>query len=162
MESLLKKAGLYIPAEQLDLISTAYEFAKEAHSGQTRMSGEPFIEHPLQTAIYLAELKLDSKAIAAALLHDVMEDCDVSYAEIEATFGLEVANLVSGVTKLTKSESLAEKGALFLDDLATTNDLLSEETLVTNPPAFNIDPGIYREKERARVENLRKMLMSMA
>ena len=89
MEALLKKAAKYIPSDQLDLISNAYEFAKEAHSGQTRLSGEPFIEHPLQTAIYLAELKLDSKAIAAALLHDVMEDCDVSYTDLENKFGLE-------------------------------------------------------------------------
>lgn len=161
MEALLKKAEKYIPSDQLDLISNAYEFAKEAHSGQTRLSGEPFIEHPLQTAIYLAELKLDSKALAAALLHDVMEDCDVSYSDLENKFGLEVANLVSGVTKLTKNES-REKGAVFLTHFNETDDLFADEELANDSSALPLESDVYSAKERARVENLRKMLMSMA
>ena len=161
MEALLKKAEKYIPSDQLDLISNAYEFAKEAHSGQTRLSGEPFIEHPLQTAIYLAELKLDSKALAAALLHDVMEDCDVSYSDLENKFGLEVANLVSGVTKLTKNES-REKGAVFLTHFNETDDLFADEELANDSSALPLESDVYSAKERARVENLQKMLMSMA
>lgn len=163
MEALLKKAGKYIPAEQLELVSDAYEFAKQAHSGQTRLSGEPFIEHPLQTAIYLAELKLDPKALAAALLHDVMEDCDVSYSDLENRFGAEVAKLVHGVTKLTKNESLTEKNSLFLPDFSTATDVLNDEASPDiNDSDLNRETDVFSEKERARVENLRKMLMSMA
>ncbi len=162
MEALLKKAGKYIPEEQLALIANAYEFAKEAHSGQTRRSGEPFIEHPLQTAIYLAELKLDSKAIAAALLHDVMEDCDVSYTDLENEFGIEVANLVSGVTKLTKNESLDEKNAVLLTDFEDTDDFFTNQSLINTDEELSVKSDLYSDKERARVENLRKLLMSMA
>tara|TARA_B100001123_G_scaffold113596_1_gene132284 strand:+ start:223 stop:2466 length:2244 start_codon:yes stop_codon:yes gene_type:complete len=162
MDTLLKKAGKYIPKEQLGLIANAYEFAKEAHSGQTRRSGEPFIEHPLQTAIYLAELKLDSKALAAALLHDVMEDCDVSYAELENEFGLEVANLVSGVTKLTKKESLNNEGAVSLADFENTNVPFADQTEINKIENSPINPDFYSAKEMARVENLKRLLMSMA
>ena len=162
MDTLLKKAGKYIPKEQLDLIANAYEFAKEAHSGQTRRSGEPFIEHPLQTAIYLAELKLDSKALAAALLHDVMEDCNVSYAELENKFGLEVANLVSGVTKLTKKESLNNEGEASLTDFENINLTFQDQTEINKIKNSPINPDFYSAKEMARVENLKRLLMSMA
>ena len=162
MDTLLKKAGKYIPKEQLGLIANAYEFAKEAHSGQTRRSGEPFIEHPLQTAIYLAELKLDSKALAAALLHDVMEDCNVSYAELENKFGLEVANLVSGVTKLTKKESLNNEGAVSLTDFENISLPFADQTEINKIENSPINPDFYSAKEMARVENLKRLLMSMA
>ena len=162
MDTLLKKAGKYIPKEQLGLIANAYEFAKEAHSGQTRRSGEPFIEHPLQTAIYLAELKLDSKALAAALLHDVMEDCNVSYAELENEFGLEVANLVSGVTKLTKKESLNNEGEASLTDFENINLTFQDQTEINKIKNSPINPDFYSAKEMARVENLKRLLMSMA
>jgi (p)ppGpp synthase/HD superfamily hydrolase len=66
------------------------------------MSGEPYIAHPLEAALFLAELNLDAHTIIAALLHDVMEDCEVAFTEIEASFGTEVARLVDGVTKLTR------------------------------------------------------------
>ncbi|MQG16033.1 MAG: bifunctional (p)ppGpp synthetase/guanosine-3',5'-bis(diphosphate) 3'-pyrophosphohydrolase [SAR202 cluster bacterium] len=162
METLLKKAGQYIPEEQLDLIANAYEFAKAAHKGQTRRSGEPFIEHPLQTAIYLAELKLDSKAIAAALLHDVMEDCDVSYDQLENKFGLEVANLVSGVTKLTQKEALIDENAVFLTDFEEMSVDHSDQSPKSIDRDSSYESETYSEKERARIENLKKLLMSMA
>ena len=88
MEALLARAREYIPEDKLGVIEDAYRFAEFAHEGQLRMSGEPFIEHPLQTAMYLADLKLDSSTIAAALLHDVLEDCEeVSYDDLECVFG---------------------------------------------------------------------------
>lgn len=109
LEILLAKAREYVPEDRIHIIEEAYKFAAAAHDGQVRRSGEPFIEHPLQTAIFLADLRLDPSALAAALLHDVVEDCDISMEEIASIFGDEVATLVDGVTKLTKTEALAEQ-----------------------------------------------------
>ena len=110
VDTLLAKAKDYLPPDRLDLISHAYDYAADAHEGQVRRSGEPFIVHPLQTALYLADLRLDANALAAALLHDVVEDCDVCLEEIEDEFGREIAGMVDGVTKLTKAEVDAEEG----------------------------------------------------
>ena len=110
VDALLDKAKTYLPADRLEVIDHAYTFAAHAHEGQVRRSGEPFIEHPLQTALYLADLRLDADALAAALLHDVVEDCDVCLEEIETEFGKEIAGMVDGVTKLTKAEVDAEEG----------------------------------------------------
>ena len=110
VDALLEKAKDYLPPDRLDLISHAYDYAADAHEGQVRRSGEPFIIHPLQTALYLADLRLDANALAAALLHDVVEDCDVCLEEIEDEFGREIAGMVDGVTKLTKAEVDAEEG----------------------------------------------------
>ena len=110
VDTLLKKARTYLPADRLEVIDQAYKFAAHAHDGQVRRSGEPFIEHPLQTALYLADLRLDADALAAALLHDVVEDCDVCLDEIATEFGAEIAGMVDGVTKLTKAEVDAEEG----------------------------------------------------
>ena len=110
VDALLEKAKTYLPADRLGIIDRAYRYAADAHEGQVRRSGEPFIEHPLQTALYLAELKLDANALAAGLLHDVVEDCDVCLEEIEDEFGKEIAGLVDGVTKLTQAEVDFEEG----------------------------------------------------
>ncbi len=101
LQELLDKAS-YLPADKLDLISRAYAFAQKAHAGQVRASGEPFIQHPLAAAISVAGLQLDAPSIAAALLHDTVEDTGTTYAEIEHEFGAEVARLVEGTTKLSK------------------------------------------------------------
>ena len=109
MDALLTKAKEYIPEDKLDIVKDAYAFAKKAHAGQVRLSGEAFIEHPLETARFLAELRLDPNTLAAALLHDVVEDCDdVEIEDIRRMFGEEIATLVDGVTKLTKAEAMAE------------------------------------------------------
>ena len=110
VDALLEKAKTYLPADRLGIIDRAYRYAADAHEGQVRRSGEPFIEHPLQTALYLAELRLDANALAASLLHDVVEDCDVCLEEIEDEFGKEIAGLVDGVTKLTQAEVDFEEG----------------------------------------------------
>ena len=99
---LSEKAQKYLPREKMSVIEDAYAFAAEAHRGQLRKSGEPYLEHPLQTALILAELQLDSSSLAAALLHDVLENCGIPVSEIEAGFGPEIAKLVEGVTKLSK------------------------------------------------------------
>ncbi len=99
---LVKKAQEYLPPEKMALIEVAYNFARQAHEGQVRKSGKPYLEHPVETALILAELQLDASSITAALLHDVPENCGVSITEIEATFGAEIAKLVDGTTKLGK------------------------------------------------------------
>ena len=91
-----------MPPEKVALVKAAYDFALNAHKGQVRKSGDPYLDHPLQTAVILAELQLDATTLAAALLHDVPEDCGVPLADIETKFGPEVSKLVDGVTKLGK------------------------------------------------------------
>jgi GTP pyrophosphokinase len=98
----LEKAKEYLPPEKLPVLEEAYKFASEKHQGQVRLSGEPFMEHPLQTAFILAELQLDTSSLAAALLHDIPEDTGLPIADIEAKFGKEIAKLVDGATKLGK------------------------------------------------------------
>jgi len=83
-------------------INTAFLYAKNGHQGQKRKSGEEYITHPLHVAIYLAELNFDIETIKAALLHDLVEDTEITYQDIKKTFGKEVADLVDGVTKLDK------------------------------------------------------------
>jgi guanosine-3',5'-bis(diphosphate) 3'-pyrophosphohydrolase len=102
VDHLLNEVESYCSPPDLDLVRRAYDFAAEAHADQTRLSGEPYVNHPLAAAGTLAELRLDANSIAAALLHDVPEDVGISLAEIEARFGSEVAKLVDGVTKLSK------------------------------------------------------------
>jgi len=101
-EKILAKARIYLPEEQLALVEKAYNFALDAHRGQLRKSGEPYLEHPVSVAMILAELQFDGATLAAALLHDVLEDCGVSVDEIKTNFGDEVAKLVEGTTKLSK------------------------------------------------------------
>ena len=90
------------PNDDLELIRRAWEFCKQQHEGQLRASGEPYIIHPLEVARVLAELKMDSTAIAGGLLHDAVEDTDVTSAEIAKRFNEQVAHIVEGVTKLDK------------------------------------------------------------
>ncbi len=92
----------YLNPEQIELIRKAYRFADQAHLGQKRSSGEPYITHPIAVATQCAEWKLDTQALMAALLHDCMEDCGVSKLDLVETFGSPVAELVDGLTKLDK------------------------------------------------------------
>ncbi|MDM0069730.1 bifunctional (p)ppGpp synthetase/guanosine-3',5'-bis(diphosphate) 3'-pyrophosphohydrolase [Variovorax sp. J31P207] len=92
----------YLGAEDIDLVRRAYRFADEAHLGQLRNSGEPYITHPIAVAAQCAEWKLDAQALMAALLHDAIEDCGVTKSELIERFGAPVAELVDGLTKLDK------------------------------------------------------------
>lgn len=102
IEFLMDTVKNYQPNADLDLIERAYLVAKEGHAGQTRASGEPYINHPLNVAAILAELQLDDKTIAAAILHDVVEDTLFTQEEIEDMFGEEIGLLIDGVTKIGK------------------------------------------------------------
>lgn len=102
-ETLEQTAQAYLPTRGLARVRHAYKFAMAAHEGQKRKSGEPYINHPVQVATILAELKQDAYTLAAALLHDTIEDCEgVTRDTIQNEFGDDVANLVEGVTKLGK------------------------------------------------------------
>ncbi len=101
-EALLRQVQANRPHEDISLIRKAWEFCVSHHEGQTRASGEPYIVHPLEVAEVLAEMKLDGTAIAAALLHDAVEDTPATSEEIGQRFGDQVAHIVEGVTKIDK------------------------------------------------------------
>ena len=109
----------------------AYEFAHEAHQGQNRATGEPYIVHPIDAAMTVADLNLDGAAIAAALLHDVVEDCGVSNEDISKRFGADVARLVEGVTKLSRLNLLRPEDAAWDDGVQVQPllDVLPQSTL---------------------------------
>jgi GTP pyrophosphokinase len=102
IEALLKQAQANRPSEDISLIRKAWEFCVSHHRGQTRASGEPYIVHPLEVAEVLVEMKLDATAVAAALLHDAVEDTPATSEEIGDKFGDQVAHIVEGVTKIDK------------------------------------------------------------
>src|SRR5262245_42706823 len=101
IDDLLLKMRAYLPQADLAPVRRAYEFAARAHDGQRRGTGEPYVQHPLETALLLADLQLDRATVMAGLLHDVPEDTETTLQEAEAAFGPEVAALVDGVTKLS-------------------------------------------------------------
>lgn len=134
-EKLIETIEGYLPPEKIAVVKDAYDYAKKAHEGQMRKSGDPYITHPLNVALNLAELQLDTSTIAAALLHDVLENCGIPLSEIEDRFGAEVAKLVDGTTKLGKIS-------------------------LQMPGDEGQRRGITTREEQA--ENLRKMLVAMA
>jgi len=133
--TLEDKISKYLTPKEVTNIKKAFEFAADCHQGQLRQSGEPYITHPLSAAHTLADLYLDSETLQATLLHDVIEDCGVTFQEIETHFSQAVAKLVDGVTKLTQLD-LPESTTQFSDAL---------------PEEFDI-----------HLESLRKMFISMA
>ncbi len=104
LEQIEAQVRAYNPDADLTGLDLAYEFAVSAHEGQSRKSGEPFINHPIEVALILAELHLDTATLKAALLHDTVEDSDVTMTQVREQFGDEVAELVDGVTKLGRIE----------------------------------------------------------
>ena len=94
----------YLSESDIDLVRKAYRFADEAHLGQLRKDGQPYITHPISVATQCTEWKLDAQALMAALMHDVMEDCNVTKSDLIEKFGSSVAELVDGLTKLDKLE----------------------------------------------------------
>jgi len=110
-ELLLRDASSYLKAEDVRQIQSAYEFSEAAHEGQFRRTGEPYISHPIEVAKILTQWHLDSQALTAALLHDVMEDTAVTKTEISDKFGRMVAELVDGVSKLDKIEFESQEQA---------------------------------------------------
>ena len=108
---LLDSVESYLPPDRVSVISDALDFAVAAHEGQLRQSGEPYVTHPIAVTSMLAELKMDSLTIEAGLLHDVVEDCDVSVEELSERFGAEVGRLVEGATKIDQLPSVKQQNA---------------------------------------------------
>lgn len=132
IEDLIARVGEYLPKEKASEIRDAYEFAAGCHKNQQRKSGGPYIEHPLGTAIFLADLNLDVTTLSAALLHDVVEDCGITLRQLTKRFGEDVSKLVDGVTKLTQME------------------------------VKEIPNSILEPEDKLQAETLRKMLVAMA
>ena len=101
INDIIDKITDYNPEADLDIIDRAYIYSARVHDGQVRLSGEPYLSHPLEVAGILADMKLDVVSVAAGLLHDVIEDTHATPEEINAIFGKEITHIVSGVTKLS-------------------------------------------------------------
>ncbi len=108
---LVSKIEAYLPADQVERVREAFDYAETAHKGQKRQSGEAYITHPVAVADILADLHLDGATLTAAILHDVVEDTPSSMAEVEQKFGKEVAEIVDGVTKLDQVQFKSRKEA---------------------------------------------------
>jgi GTP diphosphokinase / guanosine-3',5'-bis(diphosphate) 3'-diphosphatase len=104
LEDIVERIQNYHPDADVDLLRRAYIFSAKAHQGQTRLSGESYLIHPIEVAAILANLKLDAATVAAGLLHDTIEDTPITSEEITSLFGEEVAMLVDGMTKLSRME----------------------------------------------------------
>jgi len=102
LQGILNAIATYYPDAQVDIIKKAYTFAEKAHQGQLRSSGEPYMIHPTGVALTLAEMRMDLASIATGLLHDTVEDTHATSEEIQKEFGKEIADLVDGVTKISK------------------------------------------------------------
>jgi GTP diphosphokinase / guanosine-3',5'-bis(diphosphate) 3'-diphosphatase len=139
---LLENVAAYNPELDRELLERAFLFASEAHQGQQRRSGEPFIAHPVGVASVLADLRLDDTTLAAALLHDVVEDTDVAIEEVRAEFGEEITRLVEGVTKLTRIHFQSREQA-------------QAENYRKMIVAMAQDPGVILIKLADRLHNMR-------
>ncbi|MCL6650115.1 MAG: bifunctional (p)ppGpp synthetase/guanosine-3',5'-bis(diphosphate) 3'-pyrophosphohydrolase [Chloroflexi bacterium] len=153
-EQVRSRAAEYLPPEALNLLEAAYCYAAEQHAGQLRKSGEPYIAHPVAAALILTDLRLDQYAIAAAILHDVPEDCGVPLSEIEKRFGSEVARLVDGVTKLSKVTSLAHEGR---QPSKSGDDVVQAENLRKMLIAMAEDVRVVLIKLADRLHNMRTL-----
>src|ERR671924_1216357 len=142
IDELIADVSAYNPDVDRDLITKAFLFAAHAHEGQQRRSGEDFVLHPWGAAKICAQLHLDDETIAAALLHDVVEDTDVALDDVRAEFGDDVAQLVDGVTKLTRVQFQSREQA-------------EAENYRKMILAMAQDPGVILIKLADRLHNLR-------
>jgi GTP diphosphokinase / guanosine-3',5'-bis(diphosphate) 3'-diphosphatase len=142
IDELIAEVAEYNPDVDRDLLARGFRFAAKAHAGQQRRSGEEFIQHPYSVARICAELQLDDWTIAAALLHDVVEDTDVTLDEVSGEFGDDIAQLVDGVTKLTRVHFQSREQA-------------EAENYRKMILAMAQDPGVILIKLADRLHNLR-------
>src|SRR5579883_1229754 len=143
LEHLLAEISEYLSPQDLEKVRGAFELANQAHMGVSRYSGEPFIQHPLEVALLLADMRIDADGIAAALLHDVVEDTDFTLEDLRVRFGEAVANIVDGVTKF--------------------NALAAKPARREGETPEQAEQRLARDlKRRQRTETVRKMLLAMA
>ncbi|MDO8682613.1 MAG: bifunctional (p)ppGpp synthetase/guanosine-3',5'-bis(diphosphate) 3'-pyrophosphohydrolase [Armatimonadota bacterium] len=143
IDEIIEQVKGYNPQADVELIRKAYAFAEKAHEGQTRLSGDPYITHPLEAARVLADLEMDSTSIAAGLLHDVVEDAHVTVDDVKEQFGVEIARLVDGVTKLKLADFDIGVGNTGVDKAAEA-------------------PKKRHAELKRSAENLRKIFLAMA
>src|SRR5579872_6938650 len=143
LEHLLAEISEYLSPQDLEKVRGAFELANQAHMGVSRYSGEPFIQHPLEVALLLADMRIDADGIIAALLHDVVEDTTASLEDLEAIFGPTVATIVDGVTKFNILVPPVDAGKKS-----------EKEAELTAQRAKEL-------KRRERSETVRKMLLAM-
>ncbi|GIS75465.1 MAG: hypothetical protein CM1200mP12_11840 [Gammaproteobacteria bacterium] len=109
IDALSEKLSDYLDSGQIEQVNKAFEFASEAHSGQFRTSGDPYVSHPIAVASIFSSYHMDEDSLSAAMLHDVIEDCGVPKSVIEKEFNKNVANLVDGVSKLDQLKIFSQK-----------------------------------------------------
>jgi GTP diphosphokinase / guanosine-3',5'-bis(diphosphate) 3'-diphosphatase len=172
LEDLLAEVRQYLTPHEMETIQRAFYVANQAHMGTLRRSGEPYIQHPLEVALLLADMRIDADSIVAALLHDVVEDTDFTLDQLRRQFGDAVANIVDGVTKF---DILAGKPIIPADEIGridvtrtqasgafAPSQVLSPPVLDT-PEQFEQKQRLARDlKSRQRSETVRKMLLAMA
>lgn len=143
---LVEMVRAYNPNTDEALLNRAYVYGVRAHGGQTRASGEPYFNHPVDVAAILTQLRLDDATIVTALLHDTIEDTDATQQELEGMFGAEIANLVEGVTKLSKLELKAQNAS---------KERAQAENLRKLLVAMAEDPRVLLVKMADRLHNMR-------
>lgn len=152
LEHLLAETSAYLSPHDLEKVRDAFELANQAHMGVVRRSGDPYIQHPLEVALLLADMRIDADGIAAALLHDVVEDTDFTLDDLRERFGAAVASIVDGVTKF--------------DALAGNQPTPKEKSVsgsLETPEQLEQRQHQARDlKRRQRTETVRKMLLAMA
>ncbi|MGH2479395.1 MAG: HD domain-containing protein, partial [Ktedonobacteraceae bacterium] len=152
LEHLLVEISAYLSPPDLEKVRDAFELANQAHMGVVRRSGDPYIQHPLEVALLLADMRIDADGIASALLHDVVEDTDFTLDNLRERFGNAVASIVDGVTKF--------------DALAGNQPVSKEKnasgTLETPEQLEQRQSQARDLKRRQRAETVRKMLLAMA
>ncbi len=173
IEDLLAEIRQYLTPQDVETIQRAYYVANQAHLGTMRRSGEPYIQHPLEVALLLADMRIDADSIVAALLHDVVEDTDFTLDDLRQQFGDAVANIVDGVTKF---DTLAGKPLLPNDEIGAKELTRAPISGIYPPSQAPLSPSagdtpeqieqkqrLSRErKRRQRTETVRKMLLAMA
>ena len=157
IDRLLQEVSAYLPEEGTDLIRDAYEFADRSHEGQLRKSGDPYIAHPLEIALFLCDLRMDEQSIAAALLHDVVEDCDVSLEELTGRFGPEIGKLVDGVTKLSQLDTRVHSPLMNANGASSNSDNLYAESLRKMLVAMAEDIRVVLIKLADRLHNMKTL-----
>ena len=162
INDILDKISEYNPDADLGLIDRAYIFSAKVHEGQMRLSGEPYLSHPLEVAGILADMKLDVVSVAAGLLHDVIEDTHATAEEIEAMFGREVRHIVSGVTKLgtlsfssdqaRQAENIRKMLLAMADDIRVVMIKLADRVHNMRTLQFHRNEGKQRKISRETLE----------
>jgi GTP pyrophosphokinase len=160
LEHLLRETSQYLAPADMELIRRAFELANRAHRGVLRRSGEPYILHPLEVALLLADMRIDADGIAAALLHDVVEDTDYTLDDLRAQFNPAIASIVDGVTKfdaLAGTESTRAPRSAPVQAGSGTGSAQLEGAASAPTPA-----RASEMKRRQRTETVRKMMLAMA